>query len=154
MPLKTGKLMDADRAMLTSVLDRLVPAVDDLPSAGKMGLGSKVEQLSQKSEPFKSALLRVLDAFSLDPTTHASGGFLSLPEDERDAAIREVEEAMPGVFSKFLELVYIVYYSEPQVHQRIGWQGGPVQPKGFALAPFDESILEKAKTRREFWRKV
>ena len=154
MPLKTGKLMDADRAMLTSVLDRLVPAVDDLPSAGKMGLGSKVEQLSQKSEPFKSALLRVLDAFSLDPTTHASGGFLSLPEDERDAAIREVEEAMPGVFSKFLELVYIVYYSEPQVHQRIGWQGGPVQPKGFALAPFDESILDKTKTRKEFWRKA
>ena len=154
MPLKTGKLTDADRSMLTAVLDRVIPAIDDLPAAGAMGLGQKVEQLAQKSDRFKSALLRVMDAFSLDPTTHASGGFASLPEEERDTAIREIEEAMPEAFGTFLELVYVVYYSEPSVHERIGWAGGPVQPKGFALAPFDEAVLEKARTRDEFWRKA
>lgn len=154
MPLiKNGKLSDADRSMLTAVLDRLIPAVDDLPGAGSMGLGQKVERLAQKSGRFKSALMRVMDAFSLDPTAHASGGFSSLPEDEQDTAITEVEEAMPGAFGTFLELVYVVYYSEPSVHERIGWPGGPVQPKGFALAQFDEAILEKAKAREEFWRR-
>lgn len=119
-----------------------------------MGLGAKVEQLAQNSDRLNQAVLRVMDAFSLDPTAHASGGFVSLPEEERDTAIREIEEAMPQAFGTFLELVYVVYYSEPSVHQRIGWRGGPLQPEGFKLAPFDVAILEKTRQRPEFWRKV
>jgi len=51
-------------------------------------------------------------------------------------------------------VVYLAYYGDPRVHGRIGWRGGPLQPDGFALPPFDEAILEKTRRRQPFWRRV
>jgi hypothetical protein len=154
MPETKNNLTDADRIMLKSVMDLIVPAVDDLPGAGEMGLGADAEKLALRVEDYGEALQRVLDALSLDPTARAEGGFAALDEEQQVAALKVLEANMPKHFDNFVDLVYIVYYSHEQVHKRIGWRSGPLQPLGWELPPFDPSILETVSKRRPFWRKV
>ena len=149
-----SSLTDAQQIMLGKVLDRLIPAIDEIPSAGQMGLVQHIEQTALRFERFWQALTRVLDAISLDPHAHAQGGFSALEPETQDEAIEEVENGLSSEFESFLELVYYVYYSDSRVHKRIGWRSGPLQPKGFDMPPFDEAILETVRTRKPFWREA
>ena len=140
-------LTDADRAVLRAVMDRLVPPVDDLPGAGTMGLLDAVEAMASAHPPFHRALLGLLDGLPVKT-------FGALAGPDQDKAIASVEAADPAAFSLALEVVYLAYYGAPRVHGRIGRRSGPLQPDGFALPPFDEAILVKARQRRPFWRGV
>ena len=148
------KISDADRVMLSEVMDRLIPAVDDLPAAGQMGLGPEVERMASEVPRYAEGLEVFLEALAMDPLSRATGGFRALSADDQENAIRVIERNIPDHFSTFLEVVYLVYYSQPAVHRRIGWVGRPPQPEGFDLPPFDESILETARKRKPFWRRV
>jgi len=140
-------LTDADRPVLRAVLDRLVPPVEDLPGAGTMGLLDAVEAMARAHPPFHRALLGLLDGLP-------GAAFGALAGPDQDKAIGSVEAAQPAAFSAALEVVYLAYYADSRVHGRIGWRSGPLQPGGFALPPFDEAILEKARQRQPFWRRV
>jgi len=147
MTTMTRSLTDAERIILRAVMDRLVPPIDDLPGAGTMGLLGAVEAMASRHPPFHLALLGLLDGL-------ATEGFAALAGPARDNAIRAFEGAHPVLFNAALEVVYLAYYGDPRVHRRIGWRSGPLQPRGFALPPFDEAILEKARQRQPFWRPV
>ncbi len=151
-PSRGGRLSDADRRTLAVVIDRLLPPVDELPGAGEMGLAPEVEQRARRHRPLRSALIAIMDALSMDLAAHASGGYRALSEEQQVDALRQVEEAIPEQFSQFMQLVYTIYYMQPEVHERIGWPGGAIQPDGFEVEPFDESILETARQRQPFWR--
>lgn len=140
-------LTDTERAVLRAVMDRLVPPVDDLPGAGTMGLLDQVEAMAQAHHPFHFALLALLGGLP-------AGSFAARAEADQDRAIARFETAHPAVFNAVLEVVYLAYYADPRVHGRIGWHGGPLQPDGFGLPPFDEAILERARRRAPFWRRV
>jgi hypothetical protein len=140
-------LTDTERAILRAVMDRLVPPADDLPGAGTMGLLDQVEAMAGAHHPFHFALLALLGGLP-------AGSFATLAGADQDKAISRFETAHPAVFNTALEVVYLAYYGDPRVHGRIGWRGGPLQPAGFALPPFDEAILEKARQRQPFWRRV
>ena len=140
-------LTETERAILRAVMDRLVPPVDDLPGAGTMGLLDQVEAMAQAHHPFHFALLALLGGLP-------AGSFATLAGADQDKAISRFETAHPAVFNTLLEVVYLAYYADPRVHGRIGWRGGPLQPGGFTLPPFDETILETARRRQPFWRRV
>ena len=135
-------------------MDRLIPAVDDLPAAGQMGLGPEVERIAGEVPRYANALESVLGALATDLLSRATGGFRALSPDDQDDAIRVIERNIPNGFGTFLEIVYLAYYLQPAVHRRIGWVGRPPQPEGFELPPFDESILETVRKREPFWRRV
>ena len=154
MPDTDTNLTDADRQLLKSVMDLIVPAVDDLPGAGEMGLVENAVDLANRVADFSNALRRTLDALTLDPSARAEGGFEALDEEQRFAALKVLESSMPTVFDKFVDLVYVVYYNDERVHERIGWRTGPLQPLGWDLPPFDPAVLETVSKREPFWRKV
>ncbi len=153
-PTKSGRLTDADRTTLTTVLDRLIPAVDDLPGAGKMGLAKEIERRARRNNRLRGALIAVMDALSLDLSAHAAGGYNALEPEVQIESIQEIERSIPDKFTLFLQLVYTVYYMDKTVLERIGWTTGPVQPAGFDVEPFDEAILVNARQREPFWRKT
>ncbi len=49
---------------------------------------------------------------------------------------------------------HLAYYGDPRVHSRVGWRGGPLQPEGFLLAPFNPEILQAIRQRKPFWRQT
>jgi len=147
MTAATRSLTEADRIVLRAVMDRLVPPVDDLPGAGTMGLLREVEAMASAHAPFHLALLRLLDGLPAKE-------FGALAGPGQDDAIARFEAAHPASFNTALEVVYLAYYADPRVGGRIGWRTGPLQPGGFSLPPFDETILEKARQRQPFWRRV
>ena len=154
MPETDTSLNDADRLILKRVMDVIVPAVDDLPGAGEMGLAGKAEELADRTADYGESLRRVLDALALDPSARAEGGFASLDEEQQTAALKALEASMSKHFDNFVDLIYIVYYSDERVHKRIGWRSGPLQPLGWEMPPFDPVILETVSKRKPFWRKV
>lgn len=154
MPTKQGELTNSDRRNMRVVMDRLVPPVDGLLGAGSMGLLDEIERMASEHERYRRSLVRFLDALSMDMSVEAEGGFLALDGEQQDDAIREIEEALGKEFANVLEVVYIAYYSRPEVHARIGWRTGPVQPLGFSLPPFDEAVLDTVRQREQFWRQA
>ncbi|MBT4126134.1 MAG: hypothetical protein HOJ22_05775 [Chloroflexi bacterium] len=136
-----------DTNLLSAALDRVLPPVDDLAGAGAMGLAEVVVERSRADDRFWDALSTVMNALSV-------GEFLSEDGDGQDGAIRAVESSDPNAFTLWLDVVYSIYYMQPEVHKRLGWHGRAPQPEGNSMPPWDESILSNIRKREPFWRKV
>jgi hypothetical protein len=138
-----------DDKLLVAILDRLIPAVDDLPSAGQMGLTSEIVRLAAQQARFNNLFENAIETFgTANPTFTSSNG------DQQDDAIRIFESSSPDLFGAVLSIVYIVYYKDSRVHARIGWEGRTPQPDGNEMEPWDESVLDKMRKREPFWRSV
>jgi hypothetical protein len=142
-------LTAADRENMRAAMDRLIPPVDDLPGAGAMGLLEDVERMAIQHDRYARSLRNFLDALS-----RPGPGFPVLKPEQQDDAIRAIETSAASDFSNVLEAVYLAYYGRPEVHARIGWRTGPLQPRGFALPPFNESVLDTVRQRKPFWRQA
>jgi hypothetical protein len=147
MTAPTEPLNDRERTLLADAMDRLVPPIDALPGAGAMGLTTEVEALARRHAPYHRALSDFIRALA---TTWSA----ALPDRQKDALLTELEASAGGSFNAVLELVYLAYYGDPRVHKRVGWRGGPLQPDGFPLRPFDPEILKVTRQRRPFWRQT
>ncbi|WP_395709068.1 hypothetical protein [Reyranella sp.] len=146
-PSDTRALTQTERSALSALMDRLVPPIDDLPGAGTMALLAEVEAMAGRHAPYRRALLHIADALG-------TAAFSALDGAAQDAAISRFEKAEPMTFEAVRAMVYLAYYGNGRVHQRIGWRGGPLQPHGFPLPPFDELVLETTRKRQPLWRQV
>ena len=140
---------DVNEKVLSALLDRLVPAVGGLPAAGKMGLAPDVIRLARRQDRFWGLFCGAMESFiSQNPS------FVELDGDGQDRAIASFEMESPAHFGVLRDISYIVYYKDPAVHERIGWESRPPQPDGNVMAPWDESVLENIRKREPFWRRV
>ncbi|MGE0580346.1 hypothetical protein [Reyranella sp.] len=144
---ETRALAGTERTALSALMDRLVPPIDDLPGAGTMGLLADVEAMAGRHAPYRRALLHIAG-------TLGTAAFSGLDGAAQDAAIEQFETAEPAIFEAVRAMVYLAYYGNERVHRRIGWCGGPLQPRGFDLPPFDEAALATARKRPRLWRQV
>jgi hypothetical protein len=142
-----ASLNDTEMMILSGVMDRLVPPVDGLPGAGAMGLAPEVDSLARRHAPYHRSLSTFIQELAMRWSPQ-------LPHSQKDALIRDLEAADSATFNAVLELVYLAYYGDPRVHRRVGWRGGPLQPEGFLLAPFNPEILQAIRQRRPFWRQT
>ncbi len=140
---------EVNEDLLAALLDRLIPAVGELPPAGQMGLVPEIVRLSGRHDLFHSEFANFMISFSA-----SCPEFESLSGNAQDEAIRAFESGSPELFSTLLTISYIVYYKDERVHRRIGWSGRPPQPDGNEMELWDESILENVRNREPFWRQV
>lgn len=138
---------DKESMMLGGAMDVLIPPIDDLPGAGAMGLASEVVSLASRHRPYNHAL----SLFTQKLETKWSAQFA---DSQKLALLQALEASDPTTFNAVLELVYLAYYADPRVHRRVAWPGGPLQPRGFLLAPFNPESLHTIRERPPFWRQT
>lgn len=121
-------------ALLTSVLDMLVPPRAEVAGAGGLGLAGQIP--AAVAEPVLAALPE---------------GFAALDAAGRTAALQAVEAASPEAFAELVRQTYIAYYRDKRVLARIeqatGYAARPPQPEGYQIEPFDPSLLDVVKAR-------
>lgn len=156
-PVALPSVLDEDqRALLTAVLDRLVPARAGLAGAGGRGGAAVLERTLAASPALRRLFFEGLLAIDLQSASHSvtevARGFTELAPDEQDAALREVEIALPAFFAALVDHAYRGYYTRPEVHRLIGHESRPPQPLGHHLPPFDPALLARQRERAPFWR--
>lgn len=140
---------NVNEELLAAILDRLIPAIDDVPSAGNMGLTTEIVRLSGQQARFQGIFKNAMEIFE-----STNSEFVLLDSEAQVTAIRKFESNEPDLFSSLLTISYIVYYKDARVHKRIDWSGRTPQPEGNPMEPWDDSILETQREREPFWRKV
>ena len=140
-------LDDGQRSLLCAVLNRLIPPRGDLPGAGDLGAGERIERTLAESQKLRRLFLDGLMAIQV------SASFLELDEPAQTAQLQRVEQAHPQFFAALVDHAYRGYYTLPRVQQALGWLRPP-QPLGHTLPPFDPELLSIQRTRAPFWRRA
>src|SRR5438445_31893 len=145
-------LDDAQRALLTSVLNRLVPARTDLPGAGDLDVGASIESAMAGSAPLRRLLLDGLVEIAVTCERQHHSTFVESATATQTQVLKEIENTHPTFFDTLVGYTYRGYYTLPAVHQAIGHDSRPPQPQGHRLPPFDPALLTQQRERLPFWR--
>ncbi len=142
------------RALLSAVLNRIVPPRGELPGAGDLGVADSIERTLAASPTLRRRFLEGLVEVAVLAERRHGQPFGDLDADAQERLLRALEAARPDFFSALVEHAYRGYYVLPRVHEAIGFESRPPQPLGHRLPPFDERLLERQRTREPFWRRL
>ena len=145
---------DAQRELLTRVLDRIVPAGGGLPGAGELGVGEFVESAAGSSPGQTRLLVDGLKLIEVTGGRHGSESFGELDDDAKDEVLGDVESTSPEFFDELVRLTYVGYYSQPRVAAALGLEARPPQPLGFDMQQGDLSLVENVRKRGPVYRDV
>jgi len=129
---------------LVLMLDDLLPGGEGFPPARAIGLADWLARHPEWLEAAQAVLAALPE------------GFAQAEPAAREAMLRGVESADPALFGRMLTGVYSGYYINPVVRgviaERTGYAARPPQPEGYALPPFDPSLLETVRRRARSYR--
>ena len=141
-------LSDEQRAMLAAVLNRIVPAVGDMPGAGDLGITGFVESVAAGSTGKRRTLMDGLVQIEL-AASERGGSFAALAEAAQVDALRAVEASSAGFFQELVTQTYRGYYTDETVCAALGYR--PPNREDYDPLPFDESLLEPVRQRGQVW---
>ena len=128
----------AQRQLLDLMLDELIPASSDgrVPGAGSAGVAEFIPSAGRYAPDPKDAADEVLAAVSAK-----SPDFSALGRAERAAVLREVESEVGEAFATLVRVVYMGYYSRPDIRPLFGVGAHAVHPDGNPVEPEDDALL-------------
>ena len=144
----------AQRELLISVLNCVIPAAGAFPGAGDLGVASYIDRVVGQSAALKRLFAQGLVQITLASQAQYAQPFTALPEGQRAALLRHVEATAPQFFEALVTHTYSGYYSHPTVVRLLGMEGRPPQPRGYHLEPLDLSLLDNVKQRQPIYRQA
>jgi hypothetical protein len=129
------------RGTLQTIMDLIIPASDDMPSASEAGGLSYLERLMQRDKDVSADITKALDVAEAFSQREFQKSFGELGKEDQIAVLKEMENAALGVFDALRAYVYESYYEQPAIWQRLGYQLYPTDHAGPHLAPFDDSLV-------------
>lgn len=128
----------AQRQLLDLILDELIPASSDgrVPGAGSAGVAEFIPSAGRYAPDPVGAADAVLAAVSAKVPD-----FPALGKSERAAVLREVESEEVEAFATLVRLVYMGYYSRPDIRPLFGVGAHAVHPEGYPVEPEDDALL-------------
>ena len=141
-------LSDAQRALLSAVLNRIVPAAGDMPAAGDLGIADFVESVAAGSSGKRRTLMDGLVRIEL-AASERGGSFATLAEAAQTDALRAVEASNPEFFQELVTQTYRGYYTNETACGALGYR--PPNRENYDPMPFDESLLEPVRQRGQIW---
>ncbi len=150
----TVSFSEEQAALASEVLDQLIPARDDFPGAGELGVAQHLEGVAASDSGLGRLLRDGLVAIESTGRRTHSAAFAELGDDQKVEVLRAVEAENPQLFAMLVRHSYAGYYSNSKVIELMGLEARPPQPLGFELDPFDPSTVEYIKERGKIWRDV
>jgi hypothetical protein len=140
-------LTSEDRELLSSVLDRLLPAREDgrVDGAGALGLAAYLEQAAAREPELRGALAELLAPLAAD-------GFARLAPDAQVARLAALAQQATTAFHALVLHSYRGYYSHPRVVEALGMEPRPPFPQGYSVPPTDFSLLDPVRARAKLYR--
>ena len=136
------------RNLLTAALNRIVPAQDDMPGAGDLGIAAFVESVAAGSAGGRRRLMDGLVQIQL-AAAGRGGNFQALADDAQTDALRSVESSAPEFFQFLVTQAYRGYYTNETVTNLLSYRAPNRQD--YDPLPFDESLLEPVRQRGQIW---
>ncbi len=143
---------EAQQALLTSALNRIIPADGKMPGAGDLGVMEFVENVVAPDPKLRRLVSDGLAQISIVASLQSGQEFIELGKDGQNAALKEVQAKQSAFFDFLLRQCYNGYYTHPQIQELIGYQCPA--PGEYEYKPFDESLLEPQRQRAPFWTQV
>ena len=131
-------LTAGQKGLLTTVLNRLVPAKGSLAGAGELGLAEFIDRALGVAPHLRRHIVGVLAGLPDAPAF----GFLSDTAAER--LLRRVEAAQPEAFDILVQATYTGYYSHPQVLVALGVDAAALEHQ---FDRFDVKLLDEVERR-------
>jgi len=144
----------AQRALLTTILNRLVQASGDFPAAGDLGIASYLDSVVGQSTAWRRLFAHGMVQVDLASQEQYAEAFINLTDDQKDSVLRHVEACHPQFFSALVAHTYSGYYSHAAVLRLLGRDVRPPQPKGYELEPFDLNLLANVQERGPMYRQA
>ena len=144
--------VDSQFALMRSVLDRIVPASEDLPGAGELGVAAYIDRVVGPSAELKRLFARGLIEIDIGGQAQHSEGFVALSNAEKDGVLRQVESREPAFFQELVRHTYYGYYSDPRIVEILGLEARPPQPRGHVLEQGNLDLIENVKRRGQVYR--
>ena len=143
---------EAQRELLTGVLNRIIPPEGPLPGAGDLGLADFIEGVVAAQPQLRRLFVDGLAQIEITVGRQGTAEFQALAGEAKDAALREVEASKPEFFEALVRQTYNGYYTDASIFQELGYP----EPKPGGTPPelLDESLLEQQRQRSPFWRRA
>lgn len=147
-------LSEAQAALLTDVLDSIVPGGDGLPGAGALGVASHLDGAVGGSARLRRIFSEVLAAIEIASSRLFTRAFSDLSEDQRIEVLKRVELEDADFFGELVRQTYAGYYTRQDVAGLLGLEARPPQPLGYALEPFNPSMVKNVRERGKIYRDI
>ena len=144
----------SQQMLLSAVLNRLIPATDDFPGAGDLGIASYVDTVVGRFADLRRLFAEGLTHIAMASQALQGQEFIALADDHKDAVLRQVETLHPTFFEALVQHTYSGYYSHPTVIRLLGLEARPPQPRGYHLEPLDLTLLDRVKQRGPIYRQA
>ncbi len=154
MPTIDRVLTDEQLALLTAVVDRIIPPQGDMPGAADVGLAAFIEGVLVAQTTLRRRFIEGLAQINIAASGKGEGGFEGLSGDGQDASLREVEASNSAFFDELVRQTYNGYYTNPDIFQKLGIPEASAPNSGRQPDLLDVSLLEKQRQRAPFWRPI
>ena len=144
----------AQRSLLTGVINRIIPAKDDMPGAGGLGIAFFIEDAAATTPSLTRLFNEGLAQISMATSQGPKRGFESLSNAAKDDLLRSIEAANPVFFDQLVLQTYNGYYTNPEVFKLIGYEVPVPAPTGSHPELLEVSLLDQQRNREPFWKKV
>ena len=141
-------LSSEQRALMAAVLNRIVPAQNEMPGAGDLGIGGFVESVAGGSPETRRRLLEGLVQIEL-AAAERGAEFAALSAEAQTDALRAVESSAPEFFQYLVTQTYRGYYTNETVTELLSYRAP--NREDYDPLPFDESLLEPVRERGQIW---
>ena len=136
------------RALLAAVLNRIIPAQDEMPGAGDLGISGFVESVAAGTTEGRRRIVEGLLQVELSSAARG-GSFRELAPVSQTEALQDVESTSPEFFQYLVTQTYRGYYTHETVTEALRYRAP--NREDYDPLPFEESLLEPVRERGQIW---
>ena len=144
-------LSQSQHALITAVLDRLIPPQGEMPGAGEVGTADYLDGIAAGSARIARLFSSGLQDIEI-AAARVGASFEELRGDQQDEVLRSIEVDSPDFFDLLVRHTYNGYYSNPKVVELLGLDPRPPQPRGNRVERGDLSSLQLVVERGQAYR--